>query len=315
MAHAYIDALAPTGVNTIKFQVHLAEAESSIHEKFRVNFSYQDATRYDYWKRMEFTQEQWAGLKQHCEEKNIEFLASPFSVAAVELLESIGCKRYKIGSGEMQNLLMLDVLAQTGKPIILSSGMSNMAALDAAVNFLKQKAAPISLLQCTTAYPTAPEQWGLNVIPIFKERYKIPIGFSDHSGTPASAIAAVALGAELVEFHTVFDKRMFGPDATSSLNISEVQFLTNSVRQLERSLANKVEKDDVAAFESLIQNFGKSLSINQNLEKGTTITQAHLESKKPAGLGIPAAEFEKVIGRKITKDISKWSFLNWDDLS
>ena len=130
--HSYIDALATTGIDAIKFQTHIAEAESSIHEPFRVKFSYVDDTRFDYWKRMSFTLEQWQGIKKHCDEVGLEFMSSPFSLAAVELLEAVGIQRYKIGSGEVSNLLMLDRICRTGKPIILSSGMSSMDELDQA---------------------------------------------------------------------------------------------------------------------------------------------------------------------------------------
>jgi N,N'-diacetyllegionaminate synthase len=160
IAHSYIDALAGTGVHTVKFQVHIAEAESSQHEPFRVKFSYEDDTRYDYWQRMEFTAEQWAGLKQHCEDKGMEFGASPFSQAAVDLLEKIGVKNYKIGSGEVANFLMLEKIAKTGKPILLSSGMSSFEELDKSVDFIKGFGNDIILFQCTTQYPTSAENSG-----------------------------------------------------------------------------------------------------------------------------------------------------------
>ena len=194
-AHAYIDALAETGVDAVKFQTHIAEAESSVHEPFRVKFSKQDATRYDYWKRMSFSPDQWKGLKDHCEDKNLEFISSPFSNAAVDLLEELGVKRYKIGSGEVSNWLMLEKIAKTGKPIMLSSGMSSWDEMDATVEFLRAFGNPLSILQCTTAYPTRPDQWGLNVISQLKERYKLPVGFSDHSGEIFACSAAAALGA------------------------------------------------------------------------------------------------------------------------
>src|SRR6056297_1659916 len=213
IAHSYIDALADSGVDAVKFQTHIAEAESSMHEPFRTKFSYEDKNRYDYWKRMEFTLEQWEGLKKHCEEKNVEFLSSPFSISAVELLEKIGVKRYKIGSGEINNFLLLRKIAKTGKPIILSSGMSSFSELDKTLEFLQKFDNSLSILQCTTAYPTTPEQWGLNVITELKKRYEMPVGFSDHSGDIYACLAATALGAEILEFHVVFDKRMFGPDA------------------------------------------------------------------------------------------------------
>ena len=164
LAHSYIDALAKTGVNAVKFQVHIAEAESSIHEPFRVKLASQDKSRFDYWKRMEFSLQQWKGLKKHCDEAGVEFLASPFSNAAVDLLEEVGVKRYKIGSGEVNNFLLLEKIARTGKPVLLSSGMSSFEELGHTLAFLKKRKVEISILQCTTAYPTQHENYGLNVI-------------------------------------------------------------------------------------------------------------------------------------------------------
>ena len=115
--HSYIDALEDTGVDAIKFQTHIAEAESSEYEPFRVKFSYEDATRYEYWKRMEFTLEQWKGIKKHCDEVGLEFISSPFSNMAVDWLEELGVQKYKIGSGEVNNYLMLEKIAKTGKDI------------------------------------------------------------------------------------------------------------------------------------------------------------------------------------------------------
>ena len=123
MAHSYIDALADTGVDIVKFQTHIAEAESSLEEPFRVNFSYEDETRYDYWKRMEFTLEQWNGLKKHCDDVDLEFMSTPSCLSAVDLLEKVGVKRYKIGSGDLTNKLLLKKIAQTGKPTFISSGI------------------------------------------------------------------------------------------------------------------------------------------------------------------------------------------------
>lgn len=314
LAHSYIDALAETGVDAVKFQTHIAEAESSIFEPFRVKFSYEDATRFDYWKRMEFTAEQWAGLKAHCEEKGMEFMSSPFSNAAVDLLEEIGVKRYKVGSGEVNNFLMLEKITRTGKPIILSSGMSSYEELDQTIEFLKEKHVPLSIMQCTTSYPTQPEQWGLNVIQELKERYQIPVGFSDHSGDIFACLAARSIGAELLEFHVVFDKQMFGPDAGSSLTLQQIQQLVKGVRQIERANNQPVHKSNNEAFLSLKTIFEKSLAVNQDCEAGTMITFDMLESKKPKDQGIPASKFKEVIGRKLATKKSAWDFITEEDL-
>ena len=208
LLHSYIDAVATTGVNAIKFQTHIAAAESSIHEPFRVLFSKQDTTRFDYWKRMEFTLEEWKDIKRHCDDVGLEFMSSPFSNAAVDLLEKVGVKRYKVGSGEVNNFLLLEKIAKTNKPVIISSGMSSFEELDGTIAFLKERHVDYSILQCTTSYPTKPEQFGLNVIQELKKRYNVSIGFSDHSSSTEACIAATALGAEILEFHVVFNKKM-----------------------------------------------------------------------------------------------------------
>jgi len=312
--HSYIDALATTGVDAIKFQTHIAEAESSEHEPFRVKFSYEDATRYDYWKRMSFTLEQWKGIKSHCDEVGLEFVSSPFSNAAVDLLEEAGVGRYKIGSGEVNNLLMLEKIAKTRKPVILSSGMSSFAELDVSVDFLQKRNIDVSVLQCTTAYPTKPEEWGLNVIGELKARYDLPTGFSDHSGDIFACLAAVAKGAEILEFHAVFDKRMFGPDTKASLTIDEIKKLVEGVRAIEISLKHNIDKQDNTRFSELKGIFEKSLAVNKDLKAGAVITFDDLEAKKPKGHGIDASQYQSVIGKKVSTDLKQWDFLTSDSL-
>ncbi|SDR68925.1 N-acetylneuraminate synthase family protein [Christiangramia echinicola] len=314
LALSYIDALAEAGVDAVKFQMHIAKAESSDFEPFRVRFSKQDKTRFDYWKRMEFSPEQWKILKDRCDEKEVEFLASPFSNAAVDLLEELEVKRYKIGSGEVNNFLLLEKISRTGKPIILSSGMSSFEELDQTAIFLKERKVDFSILQCTTSYPTLPKSYGLNVIGQLKERYRVPVGFSDHSAKTETLVAATALGAEILEFHIVFDRNSFGPDATSSIEIREVKNLIEAVRNIEISLNNPVDKSDNSDYSELKKIFEKSLSVNKDLPSGHQISFEDLESKKPSGYGIPALKFSEVIGKSLNRDISQWEFLNWNDV-
>lgn len=309
MAHSYIDALAATGVDAIKFQTHIAEAESSEYEEFRVKFSYQDVTRYDYWKRMEFSLEQWAGLKTHCDDLGVEFISSPFSSQAVDLLEKIGVKRYKVGSGEISNYLLLDKLGRIGKPIILSSGMSDLEEITETIDFLKQFQVDLSLLQCTTAYPTLPEQWGLMEIPKLKQQFNIPIGYSDHSGRIEASIAALALGASLFEFHAVFDKRMFGPDSKASLEIDQISNLVLSIRNLEKSFDADYSKNDVDAYQGIKKMFGKSLAVNKDLPLGHVLKEEDLESKKPGDRGISAKQYRDFLGKKLIVGKKKWDFI------
>jgi N,N'-diacetyllegionaminate synthase len=314
MALSYIDALAEAGVDAVKFQVHIAEAESSPYEPFRVQFSTQDKTRFNYWKRMEFTKDQWNMLKLRCEENGVEFFASPFSNSAVDLLEEMEVKRYKIGSGEVTNFLLLEKIANTEKPVILSSGMSSFEELDKAVEFLLKRNIDLSILQCTTSYPTKPENYGLNVIKEVKKRYGVKTGYSDHSAKPETCIAATALGAEILEFHAVFSRKSFGPDASSSLEIKEIKDLVRAVRNIEKALKNPVDKNDNSNFSNLKNIFEKSLSVNKNLSKGHILRFEDLEAKKPKGYGIDASEFQVVAGKVLKKEMTKWEFLNQEDL-
>ena len=312
--HSYIDAVAKTGVQAIKFQMHIAEAESSIYEPFRVKFSKEDDTRFDYWKRMEFSLEQWKEIKKHCDDVRLDFICSPFSNLAVDWLEEIGVHNYKIGSGEVNNLLLLEKICATGKPIIISSGMSSFDELDKTVDFLKNKSVDFSILQCTTAYPTKPEQYGLNVINELKKRYNVSVGFSDHSAKVSTGIAAVALGAEILEFHVVFHREIFGPDAIASLTIEETKQLVESVNDIQSAIDNPIDKNNNNQFNELKSIFEKSLAINKNLPKNHIITFDDLESKKPKGYGISATDFQKVIGKKINKEKLKWDFLTEEDI-
>lgn len=315
MAHAYIDAAAEAGVDAVKFQTHIAEAESSALEPFRVKFSYEDATRYDYWKRMEFTPEQWEGLKRHCEERGVEFMSSPFSQMAVDWLEKLGVKRHKIASGEVNNFLMLEKIARCGKPVILSSGMSSYAELDAAVAFIESYGNPLAVLQCTTAYPTPYERLGLNVITELQARYpRVTTGLSDHSGEIFASLAAVALGARILEFHIVFDRRSFGPDAGSSLTPDEVKQLVGGVRKVECALAHPVDKSDASAFLPLKQIFEKTLAVNKDLPAGHILGFDDLESKKPKGQGLAAERWKEVVGKKLRREMGRYEFLHAEDI-
>jgi N-acetylneuraminate synthase len=208
----------------------------------------------------------------------------------------------------------LEKVVRTGKPIIISSGMSNFTELDQTVAFLRSKNASFSILQCTTAYPTQADQYGLNVINELKNRYKVAIGFSDHSAKISTGIAAVALGAEILEFHVVFHRSMFGPDAKASLTIEETKQLVEAVNDIYSATRSPIDKNNSDNFNQIKSIFEKSLAVNKNLTKGHILTFDDLESKKPKGYGISATDFEKIIGRKLNGDKRQWDFLNEDDL-
>ena len=315
--HSYIDAVAATGADAIKFQMHIAEAESSQYEPFRVPFSVADKSRFDYWKRMSFSREQWTEIKSHCERVGLEFIASPFSVAAAKLLDELDVRRFKVASGEICNYLMLDYMARTGRELWISTGLSSYQEIQDTLEFLGsiKGCGKRMLFQCTTAYPTPPEEIGLNVIAEMKEKFGLPVGLSDHSGMMWAPLAAVCFGAEYLESHVVFDRRMFGPDSPASLTIDEYAQMVVGVRFIEKALSNPVNKHDGSTYAKLKEIFGKSLALCRDKSEGAEITQDDLESKKPAGRGIPAEEFRSVLGKRLKKDISAGSFVTRNDLS
>lgn len=314
MAHAFIDAIADAGADAVKFQTHIAEAESTPDEPWRVKFSLQDKTRYDYWKRMEFTEEQWFGLKEHAERRGLIFLSSPFSIEAVELLKKVGIAAWKVASGEVTNPLMLEAMAETRLPILLSTGMSTLQEIDEAVARIREKDLPFVVLQCTSMYPTPPEKIGLNMIPFFRERYGCPVGLSDHSGKIYPALAAVTLGATVIEVHVTFHRKMFGPDVPASITMEELALLVEGVRFIETMLANPVDKDTIALeLAEMRRLFTKSVVARMDLPAGTVLKREHLTVKKP-GTGIPAPQILTLIGRKLKRPVAKGEILKEEDI-
>lgn len=298
-AHSYIDAVARAGADAVKFQTHIAAAESTPAEQFRVRFSQQDATRWDYWKRMEFTPQQWRGLADHARDAGLIFLSTPFSFAAVELLESLDVPAWKVGSGELTNLPFLKRLAATGRPVILSSGMASWEHLDTAVELIRAAGSPLAVLQCTTAYPCTPEKIGLNVLGEIGRRYNCPIGLSDHSGTIYPSLAAIALGANVLEVHVVFSRECFGPDVAASVTTGELKQLVEGVRFIETALAYPLDKDSVAAEMAEIRTlFGKSVVSARDLPAGHELSEADLALKKP-GTGMAPARLSELVGRRL----------------
>jgi N,N'-diacetyllegionaminate synthase len=314
MAHAFIDAVANAGADAVKFQTHIAAAESTPGEPWRVKFSEQDATRYDYWKRMEFTEPQWHGLKKHAEEKGLQFLSSPFSIEAVELLTRVGVAAWKIASGEVSNIPMFARIAATGLPIFLSTGMSPLDEIDAVVERVKACRLPLTVLQCSSVYPCPPEKIGLNLIPFFRERYDCNVGLSDHSGTIYAGLAAATVGIDVLEVHVTLSNEMFGPDVPASVTTSELRQLMEGIRFIEKMKSNPVNKDALAGeLKPLRDLFTKSVVLRRDLPAGTILREEDLTVKKP-GTGIPAARLNDLVQRKLRRTVKADTFLSEDDL-
>lgn len=314
LAHKFVDAAAEIGADAVKFQTHIAAAESTLDEPFRVKFSIQDETRYAYWKRMEFTREQWAELARHCTEKGMLFISSAFSIEAVELLSGLSMPAWKIASGELGSRALLDAMIASGGPFLVSSGMSPWSEIDALVSHLRAAGREFGLLQCTSQYPTPPERVGLNVIEMMRKRYGCPVGLSDHSGSPHAAMAAIARGCDLVEIHLTLDRRMFGPDVAASLTVEEFRRVVEFRNCLAAIDSNPVDKDAVARdLSHLRAMFQRSLAPTRTLAKGTVIERGMLASKKPS-TGISEENISKIVGRRLARNVVPERLLTWEDL-
>lgn len=310
-AKRLIDAAAAAGVDAVKFQTHIAAAETTRDAPAPSYF--QDEPRYEYFQRTSFTEEQWVALKNHATAAGVAFLSSPFSVAAVELLERVGIAAYKIPSGEVTNLPLLEAVARTGKPALLSSGMSSWAELDRAVEILRPEG-ELTVLQCTSEYPCPPEQVGLNVLAELRERYRVPVGLSDHTLDLYASLAAVALGATVIERHFAFSRSMYGSDARHSLEPDELAGLVRGVRAIEAMHANPVDKTDASMYAEMKATFEKSLVAAVQIDEGTELTADHVTAKRP-GTGLPTSALPELIGKRAVRAIRADTLIRREDLA
>ena len=314
LAHAFVDAIANAGADAVKFQTHIAEAESTPAEPFRVAFSRQDSSRYDYWKRMAFTEEQWRGLAAHAAQRGVLFISSPFSVEAVDLLERIGQPLWKVASGETGNTPLLDRILDARAPVLLSTGMSPLSEIDAAVARVKSRGVPVGVFQCTTAYPCPPEKIGLNLIPFYRQRYGCWVGLSDHSATIYPGLAGVAAGMDMLELHVTLSREMFGPDVIASVTTTELRQLVDGIRFIERMREHPVDKDASAAETAPLRRlFTRSIVARRPLAAGTVLSQDDLAIKKP-GTGLSPAHLDRVIGRRLTRAVAGDELLAAEDI-
>lgn len=312
-AHAFIDAVATTGADAIKFQTHIADQESTALEPFRVKFSYEDKTRYDYWKRMEFTDDQWFGLYIHAKEKGLDFISSPFSMKALELLDAIGVPAWKFGSGEVFNQALINKAIQTKKPIILSTGLSTYDEIEEQVKYVENKGGEVCVLYCVTAYPSRSEMINILDIKKLSDIVHCPIGISDHSATIYPSLSAVTLGATIIEVHVTMSHYMFGPDVKASITLEQLTEIVEGSGFITKMLKSNNNYDirDVER-ESLKKMFSKSLYYSGNLVKGKTITEDNLIGKKPND-GIDANMKHNFIGKVLNRNVMKDDLVKMED--
>lgn len=314
-AHAFIDAVASTGADAIKFQTHIAEEESSIFEPFRVKFSYEDATRYDYWKRMEFTFDQWKGLYDHAKSVGLDFLSSPFSLKALELLDSIGVPAWKFGAGEVFNETLLRKAVDTGKPILLSTGLSTIDDIDGQLDIIKEGGNKFLIFQCVTAYPSLPEMIDISQVKSLQSRFNCAVGISDHSSTIYPALAATTLGAKAIEVHVTLSPYMFGPDVKASVTIDQLKQIVEGSTFISTMLNTNVDLTTRTEEKNALKEmFSKSLFAAQDICAGDILTEDMVKAKKP-NIGIDSRLLPDLVGHKFVHDIKKGNVLKIEDIS
>lgn len=304
-----IEAAAASGASIVKFQTHIADAETLSDAPSPGYFK--DESRIDYFNRTAFNLTQWKAIKAKAIECGVGFLSSPFSLEAVDLLEEIGVDIYKIPSGEVTNLPLLEYVVKTGKPIIVSSGMSDWAELDAAVEILKESN-DLTVMQCTSEYPCPLKKAGLNIISEIRDRYNVKVGFSDHTESNTACIASVVLGVSVVEKHFTFSKLMYGSDAKNAAEPKQFSELSFAINELDIMNSNPVDKDNIKEYKNMKDIFEKSIVAKHNLTAGHTICFEDLAFKKP-GTGISASKYKDIIGKVILTNLDKNYLLSEDD--
>ena len=308
-AKKLIELAVNCGADCVKFQTHFGNHESLDSAPNPSYFS--DEGRIEYFNRTSFSINQWRDLIDYSKELGIKFLSSPFCIEAVDLLEEIGVFAYKIPSGEVTNLPMLEVLSNTKKPIFLSTGMSNWDEIDQAYKIFKNN--NLTIMQCSSKYPCDMKNVGLNILAEINERYNCTIGFSDHTLGYSASIAAAALGAQIIEKHITFSKNMYGSDALHSMEPTEFTLFCKEVKNTWEIMDNPVDKDDLSQYIAMKETFQKSIVAKNNLCKGSVLTFNDLAFKKP-GIGIPANNYKSIIGCKLIKDIKKNDLLDFKDI-
>ena len=311
LACQLLRAAAAAGADVVKFQLHISEYETTRDAPNPPYFG--GESRYDYFNRTRLSDDSLSKICSLSRELGVIPCISVFSEESALLAAKCGFAIIKIPSGEVSNIPLLRVINRLNLPVIISSGMSSWSELDQAIAELR--AVPdLCVLQCTSLYPTPSDRVGLNVLQELRERYNLPVGLSDHTLSSATSVAAVVLGARVVEKHFTLSKLMFGPDAKFSLEPSEFEKLVGDCKFVADSMESPVDKDDLAPLETMKQVFQKSVVAKKVVRKGELFTNENLTVKKP-GTGIPAREYFNIIGKKALRDLAVDDLLETTDIS
>jgi len=310
-ACSIIKVAAKCGANAVKIQTHCAEDETLYNAPNPHYFK--EENRFDYFKRTEFSFKQLQALKKLCKNLKVEFFSSPFSLKAVEILNKLNLKYFKIASGEVTNIPLLEKINETKKIVFLSTGMSDYKEIEIAIKSLSK--CKIILMQCTSSYPCEIKDVGLNVFKEFKKRFDAKIfdyGFSDHTLTPVSALGAVFFGANYIEKHITLSKEMYGSDAKFAMEPNEFKKYCSYINEAFNLKHNKSEKKISLKIRKMKKIFEKSIVLNQDVDKGHILTIKDLNFKKP-GIGLKPLNYKKLIGKKILKKLKKNTLLTIKD--
>ena len=306
-AERLVDAAAEAGADAVKFQTHIASAEMLPSTPTPPHF---DEPRFEFTKRMELSLDDHVRLQRRAAGHGLVFFSSPFSVEAVDLLEEVGVELYKVASGEVSNPPLLERIEATGKPVLISSGMSAEADLRAALDVFDRER--VVVLQCTSMYPCPPERVNLAALATLRDDLGVPVGLSDHTAGIVTSIAAAALGAVCIEKHFTLSKRLYGPDHHASLEPDELGELVRAVREVEAAIGTG-EKSREADLDPVRATFEKSVVTRAAIPAGSTIELSMLTTKRP-GNGIPARRLPELVGRRARRDLDADELVGDDDL-
>ncbi|MEG2587499.1 MAG: N-acetylneuraminate synthase [Cetobacterium sp.] len=306
-AKKMVQVAKDSGADAIKFQTFKAE---KLVSKFAEKAEYQKTntqtkeSQLEMIKKLELSFEDFRELKKYCEELGILFLSTPFDFDSIEFLKELNMEIWKIPSGEITNLPYLRKIGKIAKKIIISTGMCELFEIEEALNILKDSGATdISILHCNTEYPTPMKDVNLKAMQTLYEKFNQKIGYSDHTLGVEVSIAAVALGAEIIEKHFTLDKSMMGPDHKASLNPIELKYMIDSIRNIEVALGSK----DKFVTESELKNKNiarKSIVARKNIKQGDIFTEENLTVKRP-GNGISPMKWDKIIGKVAVKEFEE----------
>lgn len=313
LAKKMIKSASECGVDAVKFQTYVSEelvlknAEKADYQKKNDS----NESQFEMLKKLELSYDDFSQLKKYAQECGVLFLSSPFDRKSVDLLEKLEVSAYKLGSGELNNLELIEYVQSKNKPIILSTGMATLKEIKETYDFIKDKS-NLFLLHCITGYPTSFEETNLNFIKTLQKEFEIPIGFSDHSPGIELSIAAVALGACIIEKHFTIDKNLPGPDHKASLNSTEFKAMVDAIRHVEVAMGDGTRK--FSENELNIRKVArKSIVLSKNISKGMVIKKDMLTIKRP-GTGIPPNHINEVVGKRVLKDLKSQTMLKWEDL-